>query len=1249
MHKARENRDGSFQIGRTWDLKELTKIERDPERDEGFMMVMGKKYYWETNTSKERTVFIKSLVKIFMQVAEGHVPELLHWDLSMFYLDEKSYERAVIRTIPTSSTIPSSMPLTPQSPQNLISPVITNDIPQRRVVAQSPVSSTHPYAATQGKIQLISTPQNAYPGSKPSLSKAPYSTTSTMNTVSNNFAQQSQQSARQTTKAQEQQPTQNVMQKQRYSQEYRQIEPQPRSPQRTHALSGHSYEQQQLGSPPKQGFSSPTKHPFISPSTEQTPEASNLYEKLPPNINRKDFESYGNSDEYSESSASTSRKTPVVQHQKTREATTPKTPQDKFFPGRRSEDESDEDISDQVHLSHVNTKQTSSSGATQNQPINPKQNLLEDLNAVLGEDPNVKPRSTNNESPEVAPLNMGEDGEQLENDAVDFYLDEYSDGGVDLNETIPEPIPLPEPSKTSYSRERENNLEEEESEDTREFDTTNDLSFENNDEARYSRQLEDPNQSHLYHQVGTIQEEDSTVNLEKEIGEKESSEVTKKNVDIDDDALLEVLSSINWDVNDDVDSLLKNIDLELAKTQHIFNNGILSLEKIGPSLEPSTDNVNKECDKMNPSFTLFLMEMNNFSEDIEYVESQDNGLQVEYANKKLLWNTLSELLNTVSLDEKTLKELLKCPIRERSLPWLDVQLNSLSKALKAISGDLNEEDYNLRDMAALKQRRQYYEKVTELFLERVVEEMGSKFANIHTDGTSNDQLTSILSRLLVFSSIILFCKEISSEPYKKIVEVWNSNIQHTYNSLWEKDIRKLTSDENELMRSNKTNNMDESSQQRILTSWKHFKETKKFNIDEPTSAKFLSSMITSLEILEQQCVEYQNFVENFFHISSTLDFNQFIVKYQDYNTRVIPLSSIEKMDPDRESAAIKNRMVSRIFQPIVIRIISFLNKTLKAERCAAPSLMILLEQKIKKLDLSNQEFLLDSLKRIFTQVKQIWLEYVDEQLIYLERSVINTSNRSICASVLTQPIFIKELYESICYVQNEIKLEDATTYESFDIMMSSCSKLAMTVTKFLTKKNDGTGIMTGLQNENLASEDLDESIELLMNSDWLIEMFTMLNVKMLGIFDIPIQNAKKVFDVEKEAYADFLLRESMPKLTSFVLGATKVVQSLPDNSGNPSRRAAYSKHNLEMILKTYTSSEIEVLVKRLHKHLTNHFSTGQNVVVKAALCEKLWSCLQGQTVSLYLKLYTLIDRHYKGTNINFTKNDVITAFEKFKK
>ncbi|KAI9659744.1 MAG: hypothetical protein M1831_003642 [Alyxoria varia] len=125
MHKARENDDGSFQIGKTWALDELSAIEifssmapKGPEGMErsqragnvGFVVTMSKPYYWKANTSKEKDFFISSLVKIYRKYTGGKVPGLVGF--------EAREKEEILRSPPQPPPQPLNQPLAPSpSPQ----------------------------------------------------------------------------------------------------------------------------------------------------------------------------------------------------------------------------------------------------------------------------------------------------------------------------------------------------------------------------------------------------------------------------------------------------------------------------------------------------------------------------------------------------------------------------------------------------------------------------------------------------------------------------------------------------------------------------------------------------------------------------------------------------------------------------------------------------------------------------------------------------------------------------------------------------------------------------------------------------------------------------------------------------------------------------------------------------------------------------------------------------------------------------
>ena len=92
MHKAKENANSTFSIGKTWVLDDLTVIEsftnavpQTPEQHQdkqragptGFIITVQKPYFWNAHTAKEKDFFIFSLIKIFKKYTGGRLPQLL--------------------------------------------------------------------------------------------------------------------------------------------------------------------------------------------------------------------------------------------------------------------------------------------------------------------------------------------------------------------------------------------------------------------------------------------------------------------------------------------------------------------------------------------------------------------------------------------------------------------------------------------------------------------------------------------------------------------------------------------------------------------------------------------------------------------------------------------------------------------------------------------------------------------------------------------------------------------------------------------------------------------------------------------------------------------------------------------------------------------------------------------------------------------------------------------------------------------
>lgn len=188
MHKARENDNGDFQIGKSWGLEELVSIEsysntlpKTAQQQQhadwagalGFTITMSKPYYWQAKSQKEKEFFIGSLVKIYNKFTGGKLPELIGFD-------QKDKDAIIASTRPsgaysarqTSSTAPSSDSTSPAPPYSLSTAPQSDMINPLPPEVQPPTSSfappERPFVGQERRPSSNSSSQGSRPAHTPS-------------------------------------------------------------------------------------------------------------------------------------------------------------------------------------------------------------------------------------------------------------------------------------------------------------------------------------------------------------------------------------------------------------------------------------------------------------------------------------------------------------------------------------------------------------------------------------------------------------------------------------------------------------------------------------------------------------------------------------------------------------------------------------------------------------------------------------------------------------------------------------------------------------------------------------------------------------------------------------------------------------------------------------------------------------------------------------------------------------------------
>ena len=174
LHKARENNNGTFSIGKTWVLDDLIAIEsfagatpttyEDQRRkewagDTGVLVTVQKPYFWQTATSKEKDFFIGSLVKIYRKYTKGREPQLTGFTATQL-AEFGSSAHPPSRPSQAPSQAPSRGPSASTSPAPSF-PSASHDQPTPPYSGGQPVRSPRPSQGPNGSYNRDARPPSS--------------------------------------------------------------------------------------------------------------------------------------------------------------------------------------------------------------------------------------------------------------------------------------------------------------------------------------------------------------------------------------------------------------------------------------------------------------------------------------------------------------------------------------------------------------------------------------------------------------------------------------------------------------------------------------------------------------------------------------------------------------------------------------------------------------------------------------------------------------------------------------------------------------------------------------------------------------------------------------------------------------------------------------------------------------------------------------------------------------------------------
>lgn len=357
------------------------------------------------------------------------------------------------------------------------------------------------------------------------------------------------------------------------------------------------------------------------------------------------------------------------------------------------------------------------------------------------------------------------------------------------------------------------------------------------------------------------------------------------------------------------------------------------------------------------------------SDDIAYIEAQGQGLQVQTANQKLLKTELESLLETCAITFNDL-EALRIPPDEFQprLEEVETALVTLFKAMTKIDPSLGGGEVgktadasldsdqtaglntDFGQMRIVQEKKEMYVHESAVFMRRLLGFMAGQFEDAFTE--TKRALGDALSRkvdanhyeagrdmLWKYSPLMLYARDADLENWNRLIQVYQDKSHPLYKNqfqqvvkIWQKNARKMTGEEAELLFSSQV----EKQQEGVATTARKLTVKRsqtlaralrsplaeggsRANLADKTGGDsrslpyevFSGVLDDLLPLVEME----QNFFVDFFHATTLeqLDFPDAVAAFRPRERRGGDLRRHRLMEPDRDLARRVTRSMEVIF------------------------------------------------------------------------------------------------------------------------------------------------------------------------------------------------------------------------------------------------------------------------------------------------------------------------------------------------
>ncbi|KAL2161919.1 hypothetical protein VTH06DRAFT_7704 [Thermothelomyces fergusii] len=716
-----------------------------------------------------------------------------------------------------------------------------------------------------------------------------------------------------------------------------------------------------------------------------------------------------------------------------------------------------------------------------------------------------------------------------------------------------------------------------------------------------------------------------------------------------------------------------DLDRELGKAQAggwlaRFQEGDERVEAIKKGIDLAIS----ECDELDNLLTLYSVELATLSDDIAYIEAQGQGLQVQAANQKLLKKELESLLETCAIGESDLAALKTAPLETASgVEDIEAALVTLFRAMIKIdpslgngerrkSDELNGDpspglDSDYGKMRIVREKREMYLAESAQFTRRLVVFMERQFSEAfrRTKAALDGALSKMADArnhepgrdlLWMYSPLILYARDVDLANWDRILQIYEDKAHPVYRTEFrdgvearKKKVRRATGDEAELLFTSQQEKKEEglattarrltvkrsqtlarslrsplsdggggsgssgsgsgnssgSSRASLLAGDKADKTHDGRALPYEVFAGVLDDLLPLVEM-------EQNFIVDFFH-ATTLeqsDFPDLVAASRPQDRRGGDLRRHRLMEPDRDLARRVTKAMEAIFSFLESSLQQLIDWVLSMDPLQGVGVLATLEGKIADMSQSNQDFLNNILQKLHGNLEAKFKKFVDDQVRAIEETKVKIKKRKgVIHFIRIFPHFTAAVENMLAHVDPSLPIRRMVDREYDRLLKSMFDSL-----RVIARENPalGAGAATAHPSSSSAAaaaaavadpedkEALNFHILLIENMNHFLEEVD--NPRRLEVLDDWRETAQRELAEHTGLYVNAVVRRPLGKLLEHLENVEAQLQAAAGRSpaavaAQPSNsRAVFNK-----VLGGYDAREVRKGIEALRKRVEKHF------------------------------------------------------------